>query len=122
MIAKSLIAAAAIAASAAAFAPAQQAQAGTDIDITVGFGGRYPGYGYGHYPYRGYRHYPVYNRYHNAISCHRGKNIVDRSGFNNVRAVDCSLPSYKYTGRKWGHKYLVSVNGRGNITVVRRIY
>ena len=114
MIAKSLIAAAALAASITAFAPAQQAQAGVDIDVNLGFGGYYPGYGYGHYP--------VYNPYYSAISCHKGKKIVNWSGYNNVHAVDCSLPGYKYVGWKWGHKYLVRVNSGGNITGVNRIF
>ena len=114
MITKSLIAAAAVAASVTAFAPAQQAQAKTNIDIGIGFGfgGYNPGYGYGY----GYGYAPVYDPYFGAISCHRGKKIVKWAGFNNVQPVDCSLPGYKYTGWKWGHKYLVRVNGGGNIT------
>lgn len=112
MITKSLIAAAAIAASVTAFAPAQQAQAGVDIDVNLGFGGYYPGYGY----------YPVYDPYFGAISCHKGKKIVRWHGYNNVNPVDCSLPGYKYTGWKWGHKYLVRVNGGGNITGVQMIF
>lgn len=119
MITKSLIAAAALAASVTAFAPAQQAQAGTNIDFTIGFGGYYPGYGY---PGYGYGHYPVYNRYYGPISCHRGKNIVAWSGFYNVRAVDCALPGYKYTAWRGRHEYLVKVNGGGNITRVQVIY
>ncbi len=114
MIAKSLIAAAALAASITAFAPAQQAQAGVDIIVNVGFGGHYRGYGYGHYP--------VYNRYYGPISCQRGKNIVDRSGFYNVRAVDCALPGYKYTAWRGRHEYLVKVNGSGYITRAQVIY
>jgi len=118
MITKSLIAAAAIAASVTAFAPAQQAQAKTNIDIGIGFGfgGYYPGYGYG------YGYAPVYDPYPGAISCHKGKKIVRWSGYNNVQPVDCSLPGYKYTGWKWGHKYLVRVNGGGNITGVQMIF
>lgn len=116
MITKSLIAAAAVAASVAAFAPAQQAQAKTNIDIGIGFGfgGYYPGYDYGYAP--------VYHPHYSAISCHRGKKIVRWHGYNNVNPVDCSLPGYKYTGWKWGHKYLVRVNGGGNITGVQRIF
>ena len=116
MITKSLIAAAAVAASVAAFAPAQQAQAKTNIDIGIGFGfgGYYPGYGYGYAP--------VYDPYFGAISCHKGKKIVKWSGYNNVQPVDCSLPGYKYTGWKWGHKYLVRVNAGGNITGVQMIF
>ena len=114
MIAKSLIAAAALAASITAFAPAQQAQAGVDINVNLGFGGYYRGYGYGYYP--------VNYRYYGPISCHKGKNIVAWSGFYNVRAVDCALPGYKYTAWRGQHEYLVKVNGGGNITRVEVIY
>jgi hypothetical protein len=125
MIAKSLIAAAALAASITAFAPAQEAQAKTNIDIGIGFGfgGFYPGYGYGYgYPGYGYGYTPYHRPYYQGISCRRGQKIVDWSGFNNVRAVDCSLPGYKYTAWKRGHQYLVKVNAGGNITGVNRLY
>jgi hypothetical protein len=116
MIAKSLIAASAVAASLVAFAPAQEAQAGVDIDVHFGV----PGY----YPY--YPVYPVYpvvvDPWYGAISCKKGKNIVKWSGFSKVNAVDCSLPGYKYTGWKYGHKYLVKVSGSGDIYSVHRIF
>lgn len=115
MIAKSLIAAAAIATTMAVALPAQQAQAGVDINIGVGLGGWYPDYGYG-YGY-GYGYYPK-KQY---ISCKKGKKIVDWSGFHNVKAIDCSLPGYKYTAWKFGKKYVVRVNGHGNITGVKKI-
>ncbi|MCB1379602.1 MAG: hypothetical protein KDK89_14735 [Alphaproteobacteria bacterium] len=114
MIAKSLIAAAAVASTMALAAPVQQAQAGVDIDVNIG-GGWYPGYGYG-YDYD-YGYYPKKN----FVSCHKGKKIVRWSGFHNVHAVDCSLPGYKYTGWKFGKKYIVRVNRYGNITGVHKI-
>ena len=108
MIAKSLIAAAAIATTMAVALPATQAQAGVDIKINIGLGG--PGfYGAGFYG-------------PNHISCMKGRNIVDWSGFHNVNAVDCGLPGYRYTAWKKGHKYVVRVNAYGHITNVNRIF
>jgi hypothetical protein len=120
MIAKSLIAAAAVAATMTLALPAQEAKADVDVNIGIGLGGYVPGYysgGYGH----GYGYgYPSRKPY--RISCGTGRRIVDNSGFNRVKAVDCSLPGYRYTAHKKGHKYMVRVNGRGNITGVSRIY
>ncbi len=111
MITKSLIAAAAIASTMAVALPASQAQA-ANIDINIGFGvgGFGPGYHYGH-GYFG----------PNRISCKKGRNIVDNSGFNFVKPVDCSLPGYKYTAWKAGKKYVVSVNRFGAIYKVNKI-
>ena len=120
MFAKSLIAAAAIAATFAVAAPLQ-AEAKTNVDINIGFGigGFYPGYAEpGYYPAYGYGY--GYNRGH--ISCQKGGRIVDRSGFNRVRPVDCSLPGYRYTAWRHGHKFVVTVNRFGNITRVNRIF
>ena len=122
MITKSLIAAAAVAVSLTALAPVQQAQAKTFIDLDVnlglgGGGGFYPGYGYG----GGY--YPVIDPYFGGgISCHKGKNIVKWSGFNNVNAFDCSAPVYQYMGWKFGHKYKVKVSMSGDIIGVKKIF
>jgi len=108
MFAKSLIAAAAVATSFALAAPLQ-AEAKTSIDINIGVGGFYPGYYDGYYG-GGY------------ISCKKGRNIVDWSGFNAVSAIDCSLPGYRYTAWKNGHKYVVRVNGYGSITNVHKLF
>jgi hypothetical protein len=132
MIGKSLLAAAALAATMTVAMPAQEARADVDVDIGIGFGGYVPGYhggGYGYdYDYGydhgyGYGHdyaYPV-QRPH-RISCGQGRRIVDSSGFNRVKPVDCQLPGYRYTAWKRGHKYTVRVNGRGHITGVSRIF
>lgn len=116
MIAKSLIAAAALATTMAVALPATQAEAKTNFDINIGLG--LGGYGGGYYG--GY--YPVYDVYAGAISCKKGAKIVDWSGFHNVNPVDCSLPGYKYTAWKNTHKYLVKVSGNGNITSVAKIF
>ena len=115
MFAKSLIAAVAIAATFTVAAPVQQAEAKTTIDFNIGLGvgGFYPGY---YEP--GY--YPVYNP--GYISCGKGGKIVHWSGFNNVNALDCSLPGYKYSAWKNGHKFVVRVNSFGNITGVRKLF
>jgi hypothetical protein len=127
MIAKSLIAAAALAATMTLALPAQEAKADVDVNIGIGFGGYVPGYhsdgygyGYGYGAGHGYGYgYPSKKPY--RISCSTGRRIVDNSGFNRVKAVDCSLPGYRYTAQKKGHRYMVRVNGRGNITGVTRI-
>ena len=117
MNAKTLIAAAVLATTAAVALPASQAEAKTNIDFNIGIG---VGSGYGYYG-----GYPVYDPYYPAydhISCKKGNKIVHWSGFNNVNAIDCSLPGYKYTGWKNGHKFVVRVNGMGNITGVNKIF
>ena len=108
MIGKSLVAAAAVATSMAFALPVTQAEAKTVINVDVGFG-----YGYG---YHHHKHKKL-----GAISCWKGAKIVDWSGFHNVHAVDCKLPGYKYTAWKKGHKYIVKVNGYGNIYSVHKI-
>lgn len=117
MIAKSLIAAATLATVAAVALPASQAEAKTHIDfnIGIGVGAGYPGYWGG---------YPVYEPYYykSHISCKKGAKIVDWSGFNNVHAIDCSLPGYKYTAWRNGHKFVVRVGGNGNITNVNKVF
>ena len=110
MIGKSLVAAAAVATSMAFALPVTQAEAKTVINVDVGFG---YGYGYGHHHHK--------HKKWGAISCWKGAKIVDWSGFHNVHAVDCKLPGYKYTAWKKGHKYIVKVNGYGNIYSVHKI-
>jgi hypothetical protein len=125
MFAKSLIAFAALAATMTVALPAQDAKADVDVDIGIGF---FPGPGYGHgfddYGYQdsgyGWGYYPEHRPH--RISCGQGRRIVDRSGFRRVKPVDCELPGYRYTAWKHGKKFMVRVNGRGNITGVNRIY
>ena len=138
LIAKPLAAAAALAAAMTLALPASQAKA--DVDVQIGIGtyvpaydqggyGRYEDddygdedYGYGSYGesygygYRGYRY-----RDH-RVSCGMGRNIVDRAGFNRVRPVDCSAPNYRYTAWKHGHRYVVRVSPRGEITRIKRVF
>ena len=105
MTTKTLIAAAAIATALIAAPAVQQAQAKTNVDININIGGGYhPGY------------------YKPALSCRNGARVVQRDGFWGVYPVDCSLPGYKYVGWRWGHQYVINVNGYGYITNVRRAY
>ncbi len=112
MIAKSLIAAAAVVSSLVAVAP-EQAKA--DLNVSVGIGGfGHPGYGYGH----GWEPAPVYSP--GKISCHEGKQTVRWSGFKMVQPLDCSAPTYRYRARKGGTLFRVSVNAfSGNIVKVK---
>jgi hypothetical protein len=116
MIAKSLIAAAALATTMTLALPAQEAKADVDVNIGIGLGaGFYPGY------YPGYSDYPDYygddDYYHKKkhISCGKGAKIVDHSGFYNVNAFDCGKPVFKYTAWKKGKKYHVIVSNKGYI-------
>lgn len=123
LTAKPLLAAAALAAALIFALPAPGARADVDVDIGIGIGGFYPGYhdsGYG----GGYGHGYGYGHGHGrpAISCGTGRRIVMRSGFRNVRAFDCGRPSYGYRAWKHGREFVVRVNGRGDITGVRRAY
>jgi hypothetical protein len=116
MIAKSLTVAAALAVSLAAALPSTPAQAKTNIDIDLHLGGGYPVYPGG----GGY--YPVYDDdSYGGISCHQGKKVVRWNGYKNVHPVDCSLPGYRYTGWKWGKKFMIRVNAHGNITKVKQL-
>jgi hypothetical protein len=113
MFTKSLIATAAVAAALTAAAPVEQAQAKTNIDIDVYFGG-----GYGWYP--GY--YPGY--YPNKIwgvSCWGGRQVVKSHGFYNIHAFDCSKPVYQYKAWKFGQPYRVKVNHAGYIISVKHL-
>ena len=114
MIAKSLIAAAALATTMTLALPAEEARADWDVNVGVGIGlgaGFYPGY-YPAYPdYYGDDYY--YKK--NFISCGKGAKIVDHSGFYNVSAYDCGKPVFKYTAWKKGKKYRVIVSNKGYI-------
>lgn len=78
------------------------AEAKTNVGIWIGI----PGFNYWNGPgyYRGvYRH---------RISCSEGRRIVDRRGFNSVRATDCSPRYYHYRARKGGKWYTVRFDSR----------
>jgi hypothetical protein len=146
MIAKSLIAAAAIVGSALAFAPAE-ASAKTNWDIHIGLGSLLPTYDvydapiyvepqpiyrapryvyeqdYFYQPqprrHRVVRSYDV--QYDRGMSCRYGKRIMRNEGFHDVEAYDCSAPTYGYSGWKDGDLYKVRLNSHGDIISVRQI-
>jgi hypothetical protein len=133
MFVKSLIAVAAVA-SAVSFASAPaKAETTVDIGIGIGLGGFYPGDGYGYvddgYP-GDYPRYPRPRRHFDdyapvmsyGVSCNRGRSIVRSEGFRNVRAYDCSAPTYGYKAWRDGELYQVKVSYRGRIISVRPIY
>ena len=131
MFVKSLIAVAAVA-SVVSFA-STAAKADTSVSIGFGFGGFDSGYGYpGDYPvyeprYR-YHHFRDYAPVYEApmadygVSCAEGRNAVREAGFRNVRAYDCSAPTYGYKAMRGGEFFRVKVNYSGDIISVRPIY
>jgi hypothetical protein len=56
------------------------------------------------------------------VSCGEGRDIVDDSGFNRVRTVECSGRNYTYLGRRHGDTFRVTLNSRtGRIVSVREL-
>ncbi len=51
-----------------------------------------------------------YARRDDRISCRTGQRIVDRSGFNRVRVVECRGGTYTYKAKRGGNHYRVSVD------------
>jgi len=76
-------------------------------------------YYYGGYWYlEPYWTLPIYGR----VSCGEGRAIVDDSGFNRVRTIECSGRNYTYAARRHGDNFRVGVNSRtGEIVSVRRM-
>lgn len=131
MFVKSLIAVAAVASAVSLASTA--AKADTTVSLGFGFGGFDSGYyGYaGDYPYgypayrprHSYHYYEDYAPYeYYGISCNEGRNAVREAGFRNVRAYDCSAPTYGYKAMRHGNYFRVKVSYAGNIISVRRIY
>ena len=114
MLIKSIFAAATVALALTAALPAGTAEAKTNVDINVGIGlgGFYgPGYGQGYYE-------PAYEPSHSHVSCSNARKIVRWNGFKGVKALDCSAPSYRFSGWRGGQKYSIKVNSWGEITHV----
>jgi hypothetical protein len=134
MIAKSILAAAAVAGSALAFTTGASAK--TDWNIQLGFGLPLldgpvyvdPGYRYyNDYDYEpSYRTRPVRRRYVEVepdygISCSSGRRSLRARGFHDVEAYDCSAPTFGYTAWRDGGYYKIRVNSRGGIISMREI-
>jgi hypothetical protein len=95
--------------------PGEQAEAKTKVDINVGIGfGGYIGPGYG-YVGTGYDH--DYTPDH--VSCSQARKVVRWNGFKAIKALDCSAPSYKFSGWKSDKKFSIRVNSWGDITGVK---
>ncbi len=112
MLTKSMIAIAAIAVAVTAL-PAGNAEAKSNVDINIGIGlGGYigPGYGYGGYGY--YR--PAYDD-HYGMSCSGARKVVKWHGFHKIRSLDCSAPTYRFSGWKGGNRYKIKVSSSGEI-------
>ena len=117
---KSILAAAAFAiplALTASLATAPAADAKTSVRIIVGV----PYYGYSQGPDYRYRHgYGWYRRGNSVgstmgngrISCGEARNIVQRKGYNNVTARDCSGSTYTFRVTRNGNVFQVLVNAR----------
>jgi hypothetical protein len=54
-----------------------------------------------------------------AISCQRGKHVVENAGFRRVRTRDCTGKNYRYYGRKKGDEFEIAVSRFGRILSVR---
>ncbi|MDO8352080.1 MAG: hypothetical protein Q7T14_01345 [Aestuariivirga sp.] len=111
MIAKSLIAAAAVAVSLTALAPVQQAEAKIHVGVNVNVGGGiYPG---------GYGYYPVYEPYYGGgKSCWQVKHKLKMMNFKQVHPFDCGAPTYRFSARKNGNHVTVKTNVWGNILAI----
>lgn len=58
-------------------------------------------------------------RYRDYLSCGEGRWIVDRSGYNNVRPIDCSPRFYAYRAKRKGNWWRVRVDARDGVIVNR---
>jgi hypothetical protein len=143
MITKSILAATAVAATLFAAAPAAEAhhkKIHVDFGINVGEHGCYSGYydpacEYPAPPPRPRHPRPVYepdyghdygddgdyeDRY--TLSCGQGRQIVRRSGFRNVRTVECDGQNFKYTGYRRGASWIVMLDSRTGEIIRRNRY
>lgn len=84
----------------------------------VGPGWRYHD-GYGWYDYGRYGAFrPAYRDpyYARKMTCNQARRLVDRSGYNNVDARDCSGRTYSFRATRNGKRHTVYVNAyNGNI-------
>lgn len=54
------------------------------------------------------------------VSCGEGRNIVDESGYNRVRTIECGGGTFTYMGRRNGDTFRVFVNSRTGRIVGRQ--
>ena len=81
-------------------------------DYQAGPGWRYSE-GYGWYDYGRYGEFGKRNRGGRFISCNEARRLVDRSGYNAVRTVECGAPTYTFRAiNRNGKRVTVYVNAR----------
>ena len=94
--------------------PTTQAGARIDIDVNVGIGGCDFGPGFG----------PDFSRLEPeepGISCDKARRNVRENGSRNIRTLDYSASSHRFTGWIGPQKYAIEINEDGAITHIRRI-
>lgn len=119
---KSLLVAGSVALSAFALAPAAEAHSRTNAGFSLYFGVPFysyrvgPGWryydGYGWYDYG---RYGDFRRHHrgNRLTCNEARRLVDRSGFDRVRVVECAGRTYTFRAvNRKGNRVTVYVNSR----------
>ena len=87
-----------------------------------GYQGGYGGYQGGYGGYQGgwqHRPRPAYDAY---VSCRDGQRILWRSGYSGIEVQSCGGGFYRYTAWRKGKQFLMSVDGQGYISRLRRLY
>lgn len=99
---KSLMIAGAAALSAFAMSPGAEARTNFEIYFGVPFYGYQvgPGWryyeGYGWYDYGRYGDFRRHHHNRDRLTCNQARRLVDRSGFNRVRVVECKGRTYTF--------------------------
>jgi len=62
-------------------------------------------------------HRPAYRD--DRISCRTGRRIVDRSGYNRVRVIECNGDTYTYAAKRGSKHYRVRVDAFDGVIVGR---
>jgi len=118
---KSLLVAGSVALSAFALAPAAEAHSRSNTGFSVYFGVPFyshrvgPGWryydGYGWYDYGRYGEFRRHRG--DRLTCNQARRLVDRSGFNRVRVVECAGRTYTFRAlNRKGNRVTVYVNSR----------
>lgn len=114
---RKLLFAGTVALSALAISPAAEAKTTFQLYFGVPFysqqvapGWRYyPGYGW--YDHR--RYGDVRRHFRGRLTCSQARRLVDRSGYNRVRTIECNGATYTFRAvNRRGHRVTVYVNSR----------
>lgn len=114
---KSMMIAGSIALSAFAMTSAAEARTRVGIYFGVPFYDYQVGPGWRYYDGYGWYDYGRYGTFHNRrggwMSCGEARRLVDRSGYDRVRTVECSGRTYTFRALKRnGRQVMVYVNAR----------